>query len=421
MKPAVAMMLMVAMALSGCTLGGDGAQHVVGTVKLGADLPLSGDDAPDGLPVRNAIALAIDQAGVVCGAASHRDACVRLETVIEDDVSQGIHDTAKGAQNVQRLAADGRVIGMVGPLYESLAKSELPVANAAPLAMVSPAVTDECLTREPADGHCGGLKARLRPGGGNTFFRVVTTQLDEGAAGADLAFRTLGKRQAFVLNDQSPFGQAVARAFADRFARDGGIVVDPSDLGAFDPGQPPAFGIRVDRARASGADVIYFAGSAILAAASLRREMVARMPQVPLIGTDRLANSQFAKSAGASARGCYYTVVGPYPPRIHEAASVGRAYRQTYGVDIASASLAAFDATNLLIAAMRRAIDDAGGKLPSRLDVLREVAKTKNYAGAMGVMSFDSDGDTSLKLVTAYQWLAATEPRGQIVAQLTVN
>jgi len=421
MKPAVAMMLMVAMALSGCTLGGDGAQHVVGTVKLGADLPLSGDDAPDGLPVRNAIALAIDQAGVVCGAASHRDACVRLGAVIEDDVSQGIHDAAKGAQNVQRLAADGRVIGMVGPLYESLAKSELPVANAAPLAMVSPAVTDECLTREPADGHCGGLKARLRPGGGNTFFRVVTTQLDEGAAGADLAFRTLGKRQAFVLNDQSPFGQAVARAFADRFARDGGTVVDPSDLGAFDPGQPPAFGIRVDRARASGADVIYFAGSAILAAASLRREMVARMPQVPLIGTDRLANSQFAKSAGASARGCYYTVVGPYPPRIHEAASVGRAYRQTYGVDIASASLAAFDATNLLIAAVRRAIDDAGGKLPSRLDVLREVAKTKNYAGAMGVMSFDSDGDTSLKLVTAYQWLAATEPRGQIVAQLTVN
>jgi len=421
MKPAVAMMLMVAMALSGCTLGGDGAQHVVGTLKLGADLPLSGDDAPDGLPVRNAIALAIDQAGVVCGAASHRDACVRLGAVIEDDVSQGIHDAAKGAQNVQRLAADGRVIGMVGPLYESLAKSELPVANAAPLAMVSPAVTDECLTREPADGHCGGLKARLRPGGGNTFFRVVTTQLDEGAAGADLAFRTLGKRQAFVLNDQSPFGQAVARAFADRFARDGGTVVDPSDLGAFDPGQPPAFGIRVDRARASGADVIYFAGSAILAAASLRREMVARMPQVPLIGTDRLANSQFAKSAGASARGCYYTVVGPYPPRIHEAASVGRAYRQTYGVDIASASLAAFDATNLLIAAVRRAIDDAGGKLPSRLDVLREVAKTKNYAGAMGVMSFDSDGDTSLKLVTAYQWLAATEPRGQIVAQLTVN
>ena len=421
MTRAAVIILIAAMTLAGCTLGGDGAPHVVGTVKLGADLPLSGDDAPDGIPVKNAIELAIKQAGLVCGAAAHRDACVHLEAVIEDDVSQGIHDAAKGAQNVQRLAADGRVIGMVGPLYDSLAKSELPVANPAQLAMVSPAVTDECLTQEPADGHCGGLAARLRPGGGNTFFRVVTTQLDEGAAGADLAFRTLGKRQAFVMNDQSAFGQAVARAFADRFARDGGTVIDPSDLGAFDPGQPPAFGTRVDRARASGADVVYFAGSAILAAAALRREMAARMPQVPLIGTDRLANSQFAKAAGASARGCYYTVVGPFPPQIHEAVSVSRAYRQAYGGDLAPASLAAFDATTLLIDALRRAIDDAGGKLPSRLDVLREVAKTTNYAGAMGMMSFDSHGDTSLKLVTVYQWLAATEPSGQVVAQLTVN
>src|SRR3989475_336368 len=204
-------------------------------------------------------------------------------------------------------------------------------------------------------------------------------------------------------------------------AAGGGPVIDPSDLGAFAPGQPPAFGTRVDRARASGADVVYFAGSAILAAAALRREMAARMPQVPLIGTDRLANSQFAKAAGASARGCYYTVVGPFPPQIHEAVSVSRAYRQAYGGDLAPASLAAFDATTLLIDALRRAIDDAGGKLPSRLQVLREVAKTTNYAGAMGMMSFDSHGDTSLKLVIVYQWLAATEPSGQVVAQLTVN
>ena len=39
----------------------------------------------------------------------------------------------------------------------------------------------------------------------------------------------------------------------------------------------------------------------------------------------------------------------------------------------------------------------------------------------MGVMSFDSRGDTSLNLVTAYQWMAATEPSGRVVAQLTVN
>ena len=420
MNRAGVVMLTMAMTLSGCIVGGDGAQHIVGTVKLGADLPLSGDDAPDGLPVKNAIELAVKQAGLTCGAASHKDACVRLEAVIADDVIQGIHDAAKGAQNVQRLAADDRVIGMVGPLYDSLAKSEVPVANAAQLALMSPATTDECLTQEPKDGHCHGLAARLQPRSPRTFFRLVTTQVVEGAAGAELAYKTLAKRRAFVVNDQSAFGQAVAAAFSAQFTADGGTIVDPSDLGAFDPNQPPAFGSRVARAKESGADVIYFAGTQLDAAAALRREMAAQTPQLPLVATDRLANSQFAKSAGVTARGSYYTIAGPYPSRIRPAASFIRDYRRAYATDVGRFSLPAFDATNVLIRALSRAIDDAGGKLPARVDVLREVGKTKDYSGAMGVMSFDSRGDTTLKLVTAYQWMAPTEPTGQFVAEIIV-
>jgi hypothetical protein len=39
----------------------------------------------------------------------------------------------------------------------------------------------------------------------------------------------------------------------------------------------------------------------------------------------------------------------------------------------------------------------------------------------MGVMSFDSRGDTSLKLLSAYQWLADSEPAGKFAAQITVG
>ena len=150
---ATAWLLLAGLSLAGCTVGGTSRQSM-GVIKLGADLPLSGDDAPDGIPVKNAIELAIKAAGLVCGAASHQDACVQLQAVSYDDVSQGIHDPAKGAKNVQLLAGDLRVVAMVGPLYDSLARSELPVANAAPLAMVSPATTNECLTQEPPDEHC---------------------------------------------------------------------------------------------------------------------------------------------------------------------------------------------------------------------------------------------------------------------------
>jgi len=312
---------------------------------------------------------------------------------------------------------------MVGPLYDSLAKSELPVANALHLAMVSPAATNECLTQEPPDGHCQGLRARLRPGGPNNFFRVVTTELVQGGAAAELAFKVLGKRRAFVINDQAPFGDAIANAFVAQFVQDGGTILDPSDLGAFDPSQSPDFDSRAQRAAELGADVVYFAGSEIDAAAALRRAMAARMPQVPMVGSDRLASSQFAKAAGASARGSYYTLVGPSPTGLglRAAQAFARDYQTRYRQPVGAYSVAAFDATNLLIAAIGRAIDDAGGQPPSREQVLKEVSLTRDYRGVMGVMSFDSAGDTSLKLIAAYQWMAPTDATGRFVAQLTVG
>jgi branched-chain amino acid transport system substrate-binding protein len=197
--------------------------------------------------------------------------------------------------------------------------------------------------------------------------------------------------------------------------------VDPSDLGGYDPSQTPAFESRVRRAVELAADVVYFAGADVYAAASLRREMAAHMPRVPLIGSDRLANNQFAKSAGASARASYYTVVGPYPSNLRQAQRFIRDYKKAYGQTVGTYSLQAFDATNLLIAAIARAIDDAGGQRPTRAQVLLQVSRTSAYNGAMGVMSLDSRGDTSLLLISAYQWIANTEPTGKFAAQITVS
>jgi branched-chain amino acid transport system substrate-binding protein len=419
-RGALAWLTLLALSLAGCTGQISGTPRTIGTIAIGADLPLSGEDGPDGTPARNAVDLAVKQTARVCGSARHQDACFDLRAVIYDDVLKGVHDPAQGAKNVELLASDPGVVGLIGPLYDSLAKSELPVANAAHLAMVSPAATDECLTQEPPDGHCKGLAGRLRPRGPNNFFRVVTTQLIEGAAGADLAFKTLGKRQAFVINDQTPFGLGIATAFVDQFVRDGGTVVDPSDLGGFDPNQSPDFGSRVRRAVGLATDVVYFAGADIYQAAALRHEMLAQMPTVPLIGSDRLANNQFAKSAGAAARGSYYTAVGPHPASIRQAQGFIRDYQKAYGQTVGTYSLQAFDATNLLIAAIGRAIDDAGGQRPTPAQVLLEVSRTTAYSGAMGVTRFDSRGDTSLMVFSAYEWVADTQPTGTFVAQITV-
>src|ERR1700674_2264240 len=153
MKPrALALLLMLALTLAGCTVGLGTPAQSMGVIRLGVDLPLSGDDAPDGLPAKNAIDLAVKQAGRVCGPSRHPDACFDLQAVTYDDVSQGIHDPAKGAKNVQLLVEDARVLAMIGAPFRSLAKRGLPAANPVQLAMVSPGTTNECLTQEPADG-----------------------------------------------------------------------------------------------------------------------------------------------------------------------------------------------------------------------------------------------------------------------------
>jgi hypothetical protein len=39
----------------------------------------------------------------------------------------------------------------------------------------------------------------------------------------------------------------------------------------------------------------------------------------------------------------------------------------------------------------------------------------------MGTMSFDARGDTTLKLITAFQWMAPADLAGRFVAELTVG
>ncbi|HXO58791.1 MAG TPA: hypothetical protein VN834_03235, partial [Candidatus Acidoferrum sp.] len=111
----------------------------------------------------------------------------------------------------------------------------------------------------------------------------------------------------------------------------------------------------------------------------------------------------------------------PHPASIRQAQGFVRDYQKAYGQTVGTYSLPAFDATNLLIAAIGRSIDDAGGQRPTRAQVLLEVSRTADYSGAMGLTSFDSRGDTNLMMVSAYQWMADTEAAGTFVAQITLK
>ena len=88
-----------------------------------------GGDASVGLPIQNAIHLAIDEAN-----ANHSIPGYTLVFAPRDDVGpSGVHDPAVGSQNVTALIGDALVAGIVGPFNSSVSKAEMPITNQAPL------------------------------------------------------------------------------------------------------------------------------------------------------------------------------------------------------------------------------------------------------------------------------------------------
>src|SRR5215472_4350438 len=175
------------------------------TIIIGGDFATSGGDASAGVPTQNGAMLAIEQEakrGLPGG--------YSLKAQFEDDTVGGVHDPAQGVRNIQTLVQDPRVLAIVGPQNSSVARAEIPVANEAQIALVSPSTTSVELT----DDASGAALLRRSNPQLHTFFRLVLRDDLQGSADADFAYHTLGARRAYVIDDDESYGRGIADVFA---------------------------------------------------------------------------------------------------------------------------------------------------------------------------------------------------------------
>ena len=107
----------------------------------------------------------------------------------------------------------------------------MPITNRAPLAQISPANTNTCLTQEGAAVGCSGandLVPTLRPTGKVTYFRIATTDSHQGPAGADYLYKTKGYKKVYVIDDTTTYGVGIADAFSNEWKTNGGTVLGRS-------------------------------------------------------------------------------------------------------------------------------------------------------------------------------------------------
>src|SRR5205814_6815185 len=109
----------------------------------------------------------------------------------QDDAVNGKHDATQGAKNMSTLVNDSQVLFVVGPYNSSVAQAEIPVSNSAGLMQCSPANTAVTLTK-------GDAAKALRKTNPDkiSYVRVATTDDNQGAGTADIAYNTVNAKTA---------------------------------------------------------------------------------------------------------------------------------------------------------------------------------------------------------------------------------
>lgn len=318
----------------------------------------------------------------------------RLEYVSFDDALAGQFDTTKAMQNLQAMVAEPTILGMVGPYNSNIAAQEIPVANRAPLAMVSPSATLDCLTVT-----VGGCTSPERPTGANNFFRVAAPDRLQGAAMAEYAFAKLGLRSVAVLTSSGgPFAlaggvfQRTADEFAARFTALGGTVTDRTTFPAFTEDFTPL----LHRLREHGATGVYAASISRFNTCRIPTQMAGIFPvDGVFMGFDGIWDADCVKELGPNAAAVYATVAEPGIRDSAAARRVVNEFRARYPKQDIPYAFAAYDAASVLIDAIGRAVEAGKGAMPARAAVVSAVAATHGVEGVTGVWSFDANGDAT--------------------------
>lgn len=399
------------LALPACT-GDSAAPTPDRTITIGVDLPLTGVEGRAGTSTLNGVRFFVQRHPVLDGFTITIDA--------RDDPASAARDTTRGLKNLDALIAQPRVVAVIGPFDSNVARAQIPVANRAHLALVSPGTSNRCLTKEPfvpaalnpartpITCKAAGLPspADLRPTGVNNFFRLSTTDELQGPAAADYATKQLHLQRVAVLTDGEAYGQGLADSFTARFNQLGGTVVAHTDL---DPSKAIDATAFLQAAKNDRAQGVYFGGTSANHACILSSQMATVFgadAAAPLLGGDGIAlDPACVGDAGATATGIYATVPAADAEHIDSAAPVIEAFRTQFGrpEDFGPGTVPAYDATGVVYDALDRAIKASAGNLPARDSVVAELAATTSYSGATGVFGFDPAGDTTLRLVSIFR------------------
>lgn len=359
--PKIALTLVAAaVALAGCGEEKSAAKAPAAPaaveVKIGHVGPITGGIAHLGKDNENGARLAIEQANEAKIKLGGKE--VRFVLVAEDDQA----DPKVGTTVAQKLV-DAKVAGVVGHLNSGTSIPASPIYNGAGIPVISGSATNPKLTEQ-------GFK---------TQFRVVGRDDQQGPAIASYLAANNKPKTVAVIDDATAYGEGLANE-VEKTLKAAKIGVLPREKGT---DKTTDWKAVLTKLKGRNPDAIFYGGMDATGGPLMKQGRELGIKAVFAFG-DGACTDEMAKLAGPAAEGLLCSQAGI--PVAAADKSFLEAYKKKFNVDPILYAPFTYDATNLLIAAMKKA-DSAD---PAKY--LPELAKI-NYKGASGEIAFDDKGD----------------------------
>jgi branched-chain amino acid transport system substrate-binding protein len=365
----------------GCVEVKAGSPITVGTL-----LVISGPNAALGQDSQNGVVLAADY---LDGTFDAKSGQIDGHDIAFNNQDDGC--SAEGGQTgAQALASNPDIVGVIGTSCSSAAQGVADkILSDKGIVLISPSNTGPALTSP----------SQHQP----FYLRTAHNDKLQGAAVADFAYNELGARTAATIHDGSPYADGLQQVFADTFTQLGGTITaqEAIQVGETD------FTSVLTSIGTSAPDVLYypiFAAEGALITQQARQ--TAGLENATLIGSDGMTSTDFLNAAGDAANGMYLS--GPDLTAFGGDQSFYTndflpAYVAQFGAEPAAVFHAhAYDATNMLFAAIKKvaidskgdpATDSSGTIFIPRTALKDALFATSNFPGITGNLTCNADGD----------------------------
>lgn len=327
-------------------------------IKIGVFQPMTGANAAGGAMEVEGIQLANELYPTALGK--------KIELVIVDNKS----DKVEAANAVTRLIEKEKVVAIIGSWGSSLSMAAGPIAKDNQIPVVAPSATNPLVTL-----------------GNDYYFRVCFIDPFQGKVMANYVYNDLGARKAAIIKEVSnDYAVGLAKFFIDTFTE---LTGDPDCIVAnvdYQTGDQD-FSAQVQTAAQNKPDVIFAPGNFTESALIIKQARDQGI-DIPIYGGDTWEAPEFLEIGGKAVEG---TVISTFftseVPITEESEVFLNEYRKKHNIEPSSVAALGYDAYLVI----RDAIERAGSTDPVK--IRDEIAKTKDFIGAAGIITLDENGD----------------------------